>query len=273
MESVYSTLAARALQKHQSLQLQNGTNNTTHPQQQRTLIALAGPPGSGKTTVAAAVAQRLNAQLQLQSQSSSSSSGSSSAAIVLPMDGFHLPRSALDALPNRAEAHARRGASWTFDANGVVDLVKRLHRSKSGGGVVPAEVILAPGFDHKLKDPSVDAIAITPDVSIVILEGNWLLLDEWPWCQISGLVDETWFVDVEPGLARERIARRHLRSGIEGNWRDAVARAEKNDLKNGEVVRRKLVEPMVRVWSVDEPEDKNVVMGSPRSPRKTRAYA
>lgn len=114
-------------------------------------------------------------------------------------------------------------------------------------------MILAPSFDHALKDPTLDAIRIPPEVEVVILEGNWLLLDEEPWCRISGLVDDTWFVDVDPGLARERIAKRHLRSGIEKTWEAAVRRAEGNDLRNGEEVRRRLVEPGVRVMSVDVP--------------------
>jgi pantothenate kinase len=165
------------------------------------------------------------------------------------MDGFHLPRSALDALPNRAEAYARRGASWTFDAAGVLNLVAALHQSRRQDDQ-PREVILAPSFDHVLKDPTVDAIRIAPEVEMVILEGNWLLLDEEPWVGISALVDETWFVDVEPAVARDRVARRHLRSGIEETWEGAVRRAEGNDLRNGEEVRRRLVKPGVRVMSV-----------------------
>ena len=165
------------------------------------------------------------------------------------MDGFHLSRSALDALPNRAEAYARRGASWTFDAVGVLNLVTVLHHSKQNNR---SEVILAPSFDHVLKDPTVDAISILPEVEIVILEGLWLLLDQEPWSRISGLVDDTWFVDVDPALARDRIAKRHIRSGIEKTWEAAVRRAEANDLRNGEEIRRRLVEPRVRVTSVDE---------------------
>lgn len=173
------------------------------------------------------------------------------------MDGFHHPRSYLDSLPNRSEAYARRGAPWTFDAVGVVELVQRLHDARTGGDS-ESETILAPSFDHALKDPVRDSIAITPDVEIVILEGSWLLLDEEPWCRITGLVDETWFVDVDPEVARDRVATRHLRSGIEREWGEAVRRAEGNDLRNGRLVRQRLVEPAVRVWSVDVARDVEV---------------
>lgn len=234
MEAIYSSLAARALEKHKSL-----PNNSNPHHRQRTVIALAGPPGSGKSTIASAVVRLLNTDLK-----------PPSSALIVPMDGFHLPRSTLNTLPNRAEAYARRGAAWTFDAQGVLDLVTALHASKSYNHNSPASVILAPSFDHELKDPTQDAIAITSDAEIVILEGNWLLLDEEPWRRISDLVDETWFVDVDPDLARERIAKRHLRSGIERDWESAARRAESNDLRNGELVRTKRVEPSVVVMSV-----------------------
>ena len=61
-------------------------------------------------------------------------------------------------------------------------------------------------------------IRITPEIKFVLLEGNHLLLDEEPWCRIEGLVDDTWFVDVEERLARGRIAKRHVKSEIETSW-------------------------------------------------------
>ncbi len=233
MDSVYSALATRALQKHECLR-----NGKTW---QRTIIALAGPPGSGKSTLAAAVVELLNKQTP------------SSFAVVVPMDGFHLSRKALDEFPNKAEAHARRGAAWTFDAHGVVNLVKVLHNSKKN----VSEIIFAPNFDHLLKDPCENGITITPESSIIILEGNWLLFDEDPWRQISSIVEDTWFVDVDAELAKERIARRHVRSGIEATLADAIKRAESNDLLNGNVVRTKLIKPAITVQSLEFPKTRS----------------
>lgn len=230
MESVYSSLTDRALE------LCNQLTSNALPPNHRIVVALAGPPGSGKSTIAAHVIQRLNA-----------ASGTHFAAIV-PMDGFHLPRSTLDALPNKQEAYARRGASWTFDEDGVLELVNVLSKSRFEA----SDVIIAPTFDHAAKDPVEDGIAISSDVKFVLLEGNYLLLDEEPWNKIQGLVDDTWFVDVEPGLARTRIAKRHVEAGIERTWEHAVRRAEGNDLLNGVEIRRKLVEPAVVVQSVEE---------------------
>lgn len=227
MEPVYASLADRALELRKQLE---------GSPQSRVIVVLAGPPGSGKSTIADKVVKRLNA------------TSNTPFAAVLPMDGFHLPRSTLDALPNKAEAYARRGASWTFDEEGVLKLVHLLSKSR----FEPSDIILAPSFDHALKDPVQAGIKITPEVKFILLEGNYLLLDEKPWNQIKGLVDETWFVDVDPDLARNRIAKRHIKAGIESTWEAAVNRAEGNDLLNGVEIRNKLVQPTVIIHSVEE---------------------
>ncbi|GAW20865.1 hypothetical protein ANO14919_103770 [Xylariales sp. No.14919] len=230
MEQIYSSLTQRAVDLYRKL-------ITEDSGQQRILIALAGPPGSGKSTVAAQVVQRINTAAQ------------KPIATSLPMDGFHYTRAHLDTLPNRVEAHARRGASWTFDANGVVALLKILSASRRGADPV---TVLAPSFDHSIKDPIADSISIGPEIRIVIAEGNWLLLDREPWRQIPKYVDDTWFVDVDASLARQRIAARHIVSGIENTWEAALNRADTNDLINGDDVRDHLVRPNVRVMSVEE---------------------
>ena len=196
MESVYSTLCTRAREIEERVLLD------PEAKPRRVLIVLAGPPGSGKSTIAEEVVRRVN-----------ENSGGKRVAAVVPMDGFHLAQAALDGFPNRDEAFAKRGAAWTFDAEGVVGLVTKLRDSRED----LSKVHEVPGFDHALKDPVPGAIKITPDVRILILEGNWLLLDESPWLAISKLVDDTWFVDVDPQLALTRVAKRHLASGIEKN--------------------------------------------------------
>ncbi|EHK16324.1 uncharacterized protein TRIVIDRAFT_39393 [Trichoderma virens Gv29-8] len=226
MESVYSFLTARTLHL-----------KTSHNDQNRVIVTLAGPPGSGKSTIAAEVVSRLNIF------------GSPPTAAVLPMDGFHLSRTTLDRMPNSTEAHARRGASWTFDAAGVVSLVEELSESRFGA---PKKTIVAPSFDHAIKDPIKGGITLGQEVQFVILEGNYLLLDAEPWHRIRELVDETWFVDVDPALAIERITKRHIQSGIELSLEGALKRVKGNDLLNGVQIREKLLTPDVRVVSVND---------------------
>ncbi|KAI0521280.1 P-loop containing nucleoside triphosphate hydrolase protein [Xylaria bambusicola] len=233
MEQVYSSLTQRAVHVHQKLVRNSG--------QHRILIAVSGSPGSGKSTIASQVVQRINSILQRP------------VAICIAMDGFHYTREYLDTLPNRVEAHACRGAEWTFDANGVVALVQMLSISKKTS---EPSTIFAPSFDHKLKDPIPNAIRIEPEVEIVIIEGNWLLLDSDPWKQIQENVDDTWFVDVDEELASRRIARRHLTAGTEATMEAAIGRARSNDLQHGTIVRRHSLKPNIWVESVEVNEGK-----------------
>ena len=84
------------------------------------------------------------------------------------MDGYHYTRAQLDAMPDPATAHARRGAEFTFDGEGFLALVKRLKEP------VTAETttIFAPSFDHAIKDPKENDIPVERTHRIVVLEGN-----------------------------------------------------------------------------------------------------
>ena len=74
------------------------------PKEDRTLIAIAGPPGSGKSTVAEIVTDLMNENLMKTS--------------LLPMDGFHLDNKTLE----RENLFDRKGAPETFDVKGFKDL-------------------------------------------------------------------------------------------------------------------------------------------------------
>lgn len=200
----------------------NGTRSPHSPP--RLLVAVAGPPGSGKTTIANKVAEIINAL---------SPRSNNPKAIVISADGFHLPLATLRKLPNASEALARRGAPWTFDGHAAVSLIRKLKSD------APRRPILAPTFDHAIKDPVSDGLLIEVDADICILEGNYLLCDEPPWDEIANLVDEKWFVYVEPELACKRVAFRHLAAGIETTMEKALHRARTNDLVNGEFIMSK----------------------------------
>lgn len=205
----------------------------------RYLVAIAGVPGSGKTTTAQAVVQQLNKDLNIH-------------AALLSMDGFHLPRSALDQLPNAQEAYIRRGAPWTFD---VTRFVKFMHDLRVWSDKTPlaapsSHIIQAPGFDHEAKDPVEDKIVITPDTNIIIVEGNYLLLDEPGWRDLADLVDYRVFVDTDLQEARDRTAKRHVLAGIEKTLEDGYRRVDSNDYLNGVSIRENLIGPDLVVKSV-----------------------
>lgn len=159
------------------------------------------------------------------------------------MDGFHLTRAALSAMPDPITAHARRGAAFTFDAAKFLSLVQalRLPLSPTSTSVSSSkdqlpQPILAPSFDHAIKDPKDNDIVVLPSHRIVVLEGLYLALDKEIWRDAGALLDELWFVEVDFDVARKRLRERHVRAGIAKNLEEGDKRAKENDLVNGEEI-------------------------------------
>lgn len=146
------------------------------------------------------------------------------------MDGYHLTRAQLSALPDPVEAHARRGAAFTFDAPAYLDLVRRLREPLTGPS---PPTIRAPSFDHAVKDPKYEDIAIEPHHRLLVFEGNYVALDKPVWRDAARLMDELWFVEVDFDVARRRLIKRHVAAGIASDEADADKRARENDLVNG----------------------------------------
>ncbi|OTA01253.1 phosphoribulokinase/uridine kinase family protein [Trichoderma parareesei] len=179
-----------------------------------------------KTTLAQTLTNSLN------SLSRQTSPSSPPPASFIPMDGFHLTRAALSAMPDPATAHARRGAPFTFDAPKFLSLVQSLREPISESSSSPG-TIYAPSFDHAVKDPKENDIAVLPTHRIVVLEGNYLALDRDVWRDAAALLDELWFVEVDFEVARKRLRERHVRAGIVNSLEEGDRRAMENDLVNG----------------------------------------
>ncbi|KAK6198041.1 P-loop containing nucleoside triphosphate hydrolase protein [Scheffersomyces amazonensis] len=182
----------------------------------RYIISLAGIPGAGKSTLSSLVAQQLNQTVK---------------TIVLPQDGFHLYRWQLNDMPDSEEAIRRRGAPFTFNAKAFVQLISQLNDP-----VYSQHIINAPSFDHKLKDPIEDDIHIEPDVQVIIIEGNYVSLRDPDWRDIHQYVDESWFIQTDIEVVRDRIIKRHLAAGIANNLEEATERADGSDLANAKYI-------------------------------------
>ncbi len=131
----------------------------------RRLVAIAGPPGAGKSTVARHLEKRLNAARP-------------GSANVLEMDGYHYD----DGLLQQLGRAARKGAPDTFDVGGLAHMLTRLRRNDEGPIAVPV-------FDRKIEIARAGAVLIPADVSVILVEGNYLLLSRprgigWPGCSI-----------------------------------------------------------------------------------------
>jgi pantothenate kinase len=149
------------------------------------MIGIAGAPGAGKSTYAAAYVAELTVP-----------------ASYLPMDGFHLA----DVSLRRLGLLDRKGAPETFDAWGFAALLGRLRDPEP-------HPVYAPGFERDLEQPVAAAIAVPPEAEVVVTEGNYLLLDRPEWRAVRAALDEVWFLDVDDAVRRERLVARHVRFG------------------------------------------------------------
>ncbi|MBS0262329.1 MAG: AAA family ATPase [Planctomycetes bacterium] len=161
------------------------------------LVGIAGIPGSGKTTLC-----RMLRQMRPDFG-------------IVPMDGYHLPRCQLD-----AEGLRRRGAPHTFDPVSFRRDIQRLRDTRVG---------VFPEFDHAEKDPRPNAIRITPDVPVIIIEGIYVLMRDW---QVEPLLDLRVFLDCDLEVATNRLALRHLQTGLAATAAEGRQRALDNDRLN-----------------------------------------
>lgn len=144
----------------------------------RFIAALAGPPGAGKSTLAADLVARLGPS-----------------AKVVPMDGFHYD----DAILIARNLRHRKGAPETFDVAGFAHLLSRLRTE---------DEVAIPIFDRSLELSRGSADIISRDHQILVAEGNYLLLNEAPWTGLAGQFDLTVMIDVpEAELDRRLLAR------------------------------------------------------------------
>lgn len=175
----------------------------------RLIVAIAGPPGAGKSTVAATLCAAINAREPV-------------AAAVVPMDGFHLDNAILDAQNLRK----RKGSPPTFDCAGFEVLLKRLRDIN--------EDIIIPLFDRKLDLARAGAGIVKAGQRILLVEGNYLLLNQPPWDRLEQLFDVTVFLEVDRLELENRLVQRWLAFGH--NVGSAQARALSNDMPNAELV-------------------------------------
>lgn len=181
----------------------------------RYLVGIAGPPGSGKSTFAQQLADKVNRT-------------DPGIAAVIGLDGFHLTNAELD----RRGLRPRKGAPATFNAAGLIDLLSRLWQGD--------QTITAPIYSRELHEPVPDGVRIEPSVKLVIVEGNYLLLDEPPWSALRGrgqgrgLLDECWYLDVPEEVCMDRVHQRHIRGGCTPEL--AAHKIETNDRPNYQVV-------------------------------------
>lgn len=176
----------------------------------RFIVAVAGPPASGKSTVAEHLCNAI------------ASKDKTSNPIIVPMDGFHLDNATLDEMNIRQ----RKGASNTFDADAFISLIEKIYSEE--------ENVNVPEFDRS-KDEVVDnGKSVTSANNIVIVEGNYLFLEETPWNVLMGFFDLPIFLLPKTDILESRLTRRWTDEGF--SMEDAKTKAYSNDIPNAKSV-------------------------------------
>lgn len=186
----------------------------------RILVAIVGAPASGKSTLSDRLYHHLG--------------GDKAGAAVVPMDGFHFD----DAILKERDLLHRKGAPNTFDVGGLKRTLIALSQDDGDDVYVPI-------FDRTLEISRGSARVISHHHRIILVEGNYLLLDQVPWDQLANQFDLSIYLDVPEETLRERLIDRWVGFGFDHDT--AENKAMGNDIPNARCVLRSSILAEIRV--------------------------
>jgi pantothenate kinase len=175
---------------------------------ERLLVGIVGAPGAGKSTITAAVAELRSAR--------------GIDAAILPMDGFHLSNVQL----GRLGLSQVKGAPQTFDSAGFVGLLRRI--------VQGHQDVYVPVFHREIEESYAADGVVSVAAQVVLIEGNYLLLDDWGFEPVRSLLSESWYLAPDEQVRIDRLVLRHVHHGR--SPQDAIEWALGTDQRNAELI-------------------------------------
>ncbi|KAN0045383.1 hypothetical protein ACTA71_005760 [Dictyostelium dimigraforme] len=187
------------------------------------LVCLAGPPGSGKSTISQSLVKELNKKLT----KDNNSSPSSSPAVIIPMDGYHLDNCIL----KERDLLNRKGSPQTFDIVGFIHMINRLkdqgvNNNENETNELNKLPIYIPTFDREID--------LSKNASFTVTTSNRLLIIEEPWCKLKKLFNICIYVQVELPCLEKRLIKRWTTHNHD--LEAATNRALSNDIPNAKLV-------------------------------------
>ncbi len=163
----------------------------------RLMVAVAGPPGSGKTAFATILVAVVNAEAR------------DDLAVLVGLDGWHYPNEYLathfiDRDGERIALRSIKGAPETFDAVGAYGCLSEICRGRH---------VSFPVYSRRLHEPVPRGGSVDAHHKIVVVEGNYLLLDEDPWRRVRELFDVRIFIFAPRDVLVASLTERHQRGG------------------------------------------------------------
>ncbi len=166
----------------------------------RCFIGVVGAPGAGKTHLTRFLQREV----------------SDVVVSIVPMDGFHLANDVLEALGRRQY----KGRPDTFDVAGFLNLLDRLEQRETGP-------VYAPRFVREIEEPIAGSLAVPADAELVIVEGNYLLVDAPPWDAVAPRLAATYYLDTPEPVRMERLLVRHRRTYGQTGAADWIERVDR----------------------------------------------
>lgn len=178
----------------------------------RVIVYMAAPPGVGKSTLSMFLEylskndEKTNCKIQ-----------------AIGMDGFHYKQDYIkshNAIVDGIEVPMKKvkGCPETFD-------LKKLENKVS---MIKNNDILWPIYDRKLHDVVEDQVLVNGD--IIIIEGNWLLLNEQGWDKLQEYCDYSIFIKADESILKDRLINRKIMGGL--SEEEAKIFYENSDRKN-----------------------------------------
>ena len=174
----------------------------------RIIVYLAAAPGCGKSTLASFLEKLSNNKIQ-----------------ALSMDGFHHTNAYLN-------THYRNDGEPLYKHKGAIDTFNIDSLKKHIQGIKENKNVLWPIYDRKIHDPIENVIKV--DKKIILIEGNYLLLNIKPWSELIKYCDYSLFIKGQTIDLENRLIERKMLSGNE--YQTSLKHYHETDKPNIELV-------------------------------------